>query len=91
MRKEAASIKQDVSSELKKITQLKLNKEEVLELTEKGITVKNPTKLTLLAAALYDKAAKGDLPALKEIFSRLAPEFNEGEGVVLIDDIKNNS
>ncbi len=81
----------DISSELKKITDLKLSEEEKNTLKNIGISLKNPTKLTLLAAALYEKAAKGDLSALKEVFSRLDPEFCEGGGVVLIDDIKNNS
>lgn len=81
----------DISSELKRITDLKLSDEEKNSLTEKGISLKNPTKLTLLAAALYEKAAKGDLSALKELFSRLDNEFCDTVGVVLIDDIKNNS
>lgn len=81
----------DISSELKKIIDLKLNDEEKNSLSDKGICLKNPTKLTLLAAALYEKAAKGDLSALKELFSRLDPEYCDTVGVVLIDDIKNSS
>ena len=81
----------DISSELKRITDLKLSEEEKNALFDKGISLKNPTKLTLLAAALYEKAAKGDLSALKEILSRLNPEGDEKGEVVLIDDIKNSS
>lgn len=47
--------------------------------------------MTLLAAALYEKAAKGDLSAIKEIFTRTSDEKGEISGVVLIDDIKNSS
>ena len=81
----------DIRTELKRITKLKLSEEEKSALIEKGINLKNPTKLTLLAAALFEKGAKGDLAALKEIFARLEPETNMQSGVVLIDDIKNSS
>ena len=81
----------DISSELKRITDLKLSEEELSSLSDKGISLKNPTKLTLLAAALYEKAAKGDLSAIKEMFSRLENECCDSVGVVLIDDIKDNS
>lgn len=81
----------DISSELKRITNLKLSEEEKKSLSDKGISLKNPTKLTLLAAALYEKAAKGDLSAIKELFSRLENEYCDTVGVVLIDDIKDNS
>ncbi len=87
---EAASIKKGIEAELKKITALALSKEEKQQLEDKGITLKKPTKLTLLAAALFEKGAKGDLAALKEIFVRLEPETNMQSGVVLIDDIKNS-
>ncbi|MBO5852319.1 MAG: hypothetical protein J6Q74_00720 [Clostridia bacterium] len=81
----------DIGTELKKITSLKLTEEEKTLLKDKGITFKNPTKMTLLAAALFEKAAKGDLSALKEIFLRLDGGSSGGGGVVLIDDIKNST
>ena len=81
----------DISSELKRITDLKLSGEEQNALADMGINLKNPTKLTLLAAALYEKASKGDLSALKEVFSRLNPDGGEKGEVVLIDDIKNST
>ena len=81
----------DIRTELKRITKLKLSEEEKSALIEKGINLKNPTKLTLLAAALYEKAAKGDLSALKELISRLDDDFCDSVGVVLIDDIKDSS
>lgn len=80
-----------IENELKKITSLKLSESEKTFLADKGIALKNPTKLTLLAAALFEKAAKGDLAALKEIFLRLEPENKDISGVVLIDDFKNST
>ena len=80
-----------LDTELKKILSLKLDTTEKEELSSKGYLVKNPSKMTLLAVALYEKAAKGDLSALKEIFSRLGGENRESGGVVLIDDIKNST
>ena len=89
LRKEAAGIK-SVETELKKILSLKLSEDEKQFLIDKGISVKKPTKMTLLAAALFEKGVKGDMSALKEIFSRLDPETKGGGGVVLIDYIKNS-
>lgn len=86
----AASIKKGIDTELKKITALALSEEERQQLVDKGIALKKPTKLTLLAAALFEKGAKGDLAALKEIFARLEGETTIQNGVVLIDDIKNS-
>ena len=80
-----------LENELKKILSLKLDITEKNELESRGFSLKNPTKQTLLAAALFDKAAKGDLSAIKEVFARVSGEGSAECGVVLIDDIKNNS
>ena len=90
VRKEAAGIK-TLDTELKKILSLKLDENEAAELRGRGFNIKSPSKMTLLAAALYEKAAKGDLSAIKEIFTRTSDEKGEISGVVLIDDIKNSS
>ena len=90
MRREAAGIK-TLEHELKKLLSLKLDTSEKNDLESRGFRLKNPTKLTLLAAALVEKGAKGDLSAIKEIFARLEGEGKEEGGVVLIDDIKNSS
>lgn len=64
--------------------------EEADELKALGIKVRRPTKLTVVLAALYKKAAGGDLSAIKELLLRLGPDDAEGgKGVVFIDDIKN--
>lgn len=80
-----------LDTELKKILSLKLDKEEAEELRARGFNIKSPSKMTLLAAALFEKAEKGDLSAIKEIFSRTGEQRGEAGGVVLIDDIKNSS
>ena len=90
MRREAAGIK-TLDRELKKLLSLKLDNTEKTDLASRGFHLKNPTKMTLLAAALVEKGAKGDLSAIKEIATRLSGEVGEKSGVVLIDDIKNSS
>jgi hypothetical protein len=77
--------------ELSKLLKLKANDEERSRLDQMGVKVKNPTKMTLLAAALFEKAAKGDLSALKEIMLRCDTKGNAGGGVVLIDDIEDKT
>ncbi len=75
-----------LEDELLKLLKQKATKEEKEQLESRGITFKNPTKLTLLAAALYFKAAGGDLSAMKEIFAHTGGGAAEG-GVVIIDDL----
>ena len=43
--------------------------------------------MTVLAAAIYKKAAAGDLSSLKEIISTLGEEEGGRERVILLDDI----
>jgi hypothetical protein len=78
-----------IEAELERLLSLKATDEERAILTEKGIAVKNPTKLTLIAAALYGKAVGGDLSAIKEIFSRMGEGSAEKGGVIFIDDVRN--
>ncbi len=77
--------------ELSALLRLKATDEEKLRLEQSGVKLKNPTKMTLLAAALYEKAAKGDLSALKEIVLRVEPIRAETGGVVFIDDIRDKT
>lgn len=81
--------KQSLDKELEKLLCLKATEEDISELKSKGIIHKNPTKMTLLAAALYEKALKGDLSAIREIFSRISPSGEQRGGVIFIDDIRN--
>ncbi len=73
------------------LLKLKATEEEKLRLEQCGVKVKNPTKMTLLALALYEKAVKGDLSALKEITARTVPTEAPREGVILIDDIRDKA
>lgn len=84
-------VKSSFEKELSVLLRLKATEEERERLEQSGVTVKNPTKMTLLAAALYEKAAKGDLSALKEIVSRVEPVRTENGGVVFIDDIRDKT
>ena len=79
--------KKGIGRELSKILELRATDDEIERLVQLGIKVKKPTKLTLVAAALYEKAQKGDLSAIKEIFTRTEPETAAEGGVILIDDI----
>lgn len=75
--------------ELKQLLSLKATAEDAEKLRLMGLSVKKPTKMTLIAAALYEKAQKGDLSAIKEILGRIDPEARDIGGVILIDDIGN--
>lgn len=77
-----------LDSELSELLSLKVTNEEAADLQSRGFSVKRPTKMTLLAAALIEKGMKGDLSAMKEIASRLSGE-EKGGGVIFIDDIRN--
>ena len=56
-------------------------------LKDLSISLKKPTRMTVLAAAIYKKAASGDLSSLKEIISTLGEEKSGTERVILLDDI----
>ena len=77
-----------LGEELNRLLSLKTTKEEREELSLLGITGKDSTKLTVVAAALYQKAVGGDLSAIKELIGRLGSGETEQEsGVVIIDDM----
>ena len=80
--------KRGIEEELKSLLKLKATQKEKEQLINNGINLKSPTKLTVLAATLYTKAAGGDLSALKEIFARLGESIGDNGGVVIIDDLK---
>ena len=81
--------------DLKKIMESLLKKNasenERAFLTELGFTIKNPTRQTVVMAALYKKAAAGDLSAIKELRAITGDSsLDICRGVVtIIDDIKN--
>ena len=76
-----------IEEELKSLLKLKATEKEKEQLLNSGINLKSPTKLPVLAAALYQKAAGGDLSALREVFARLGENVGDSGGVVIIDDL----
>lgn len=79
--------KKDFEKEIKKLLSKKASEEEKASLYEMGFEIKKPTRLTVLAAAVYKKAASGDLSSIKEILSFYKEETGFGAGVILLDDI----
>ena len=79
--------KKDFEKEMKTLLSKKASEEEKSMLYDMGFEVKNPTRLTVLAAAIYKKASSGDLSSLKEILSLYKEQGNFTGGVVLLDDI----
>lgn len=73
--------------EMKTLLSKKASEEEKSALYEMGFEIKNPTRLTVLAAAIYKKASSGDLSSLKEILSLYKEQGEFTGGVVLLDDI----
>lgn len=70
----------------------KASDDEKVALKELGFNIKSPTKQTVIMAALYKKAAGGDLSAIKELRSIVSDGATDNlySGVVMIvDDIKN--
>lgn len=60
-------------------------------LRELGFNMKKPNKYTVIAAALYKKAAAGDLSAIKELRSLIGEaggDMPELSAVRIIDDIR---
>ncbi len=74
--------------EIRQLLSVAATSDEKESLSELGIKMKSPTKLTVVLAALYKKAAAGDLSAIKELLGKLDPEEAYEKEVVLIDDIK---
>lgn len=80
--------KKQLKDELTGLLGLKASGEEVEKLSEMEIHIKNPTRMTVIAASLYKKAASGELSAIKELFSiiGIGSAASQG-GVTLVDDI----
>lgn len=78
--------KKELKEELETLLRTKASKEEVEKLREMEINIKNPTRMTVVAASLYKKAAVGELSAVKELLSIIGIGSSVG-GVTLVDDI----
>ena len=77
---------------LKDILKSRVSETEAQMLSDAGFEIKNPTKSAVIMAALYKKAASGDLSAIKELRSIVSNGATDNlySGVVMIvDDIKN--
>ena len=74
-------------SELQRLLSSPASSEEKENLEKLSINLKNPTRMTVLAAALYKKAISGDLSSLKEILSVSDENGSLNERVILLDDI----
>lgn len=64
--------------------------EEKRLLSDMGFKIKKPNKYTVIAAALYKKAASGDLSAIKELRALVSDATGVPSGcqvVKIIDDI----
>lgn len=83
-----------LKSIVEKLLTQKASEKEIDELVNLGFNIKNPTKQTVIMAALYKKAANGDLSAIKELRSIVSDGATDNlySGVVMIvDDIKNKN
>ncbi len=78
---------------MKSLLNGKLSEAEVDTLKDEGFYLKNPTRKTAVAIALYKKAVSGDLSAIKELRSIVSEKNEEsrsgGKAVMIIDDIGN--
>lgn len=78
--------KKELSEELLTLLSQRASREEEERLIEMEIKVKNPTRMTVVAANLYKKASSGELSAIKELLSVIGAGVSGG-GVTLVDDI----
>lgn len=79
-----------LSSAVRSLLSEKLPDDVCESLKEEGFNLKNPTRKTALAIALYKKAVGGDLSAIKELRSALSEEtLTSGRTVTIIDDTGN--
>ena len=83
--------RKDLKKIMESLLKQKASEKERVFLTELGFTIKNPTRQTVVMAALYKKAAAGDLSAIKELRAITGDSsLDICRGVVtIIDDIKN--
>lgn len=79
--------KKELKSELSRLLSQKASEEEKERLHDMEIDVKNPTRMTVIAASLYKKAAAGELTAIKELLSIIGVTESASGGVTLVDDI----
>ena len=81
---------ENIKSEMQKLLSQSLPQEEKALLREGGFKFTKPTRASCILAALYKKAAGGDMSAIKEILNLISDEAaKNGEGeVTIIDDVR---
>ena len=79
--------KKQPRDELLRLLSLRASTEEVANLEKMEINLKKPTRMTVIAAAIYKKAASGELSAIKELLSIIGAADGLSGGVTLVDDI----
>lgn len=79
--------KSGFAAQAEKLLRQGASAEEKQRLESAGFNIKRPTRMTMVAFAIYEKAVKGDLSAIKELLSHTG-EGAQGGGIVFIDDIK---
>ena len=83
--------KQEFSKILKKLLSSPVTAEEQEQLKAAGFNLKSPTKQAVIVAALYKKAAAGDLSAIKELramWGETSEQSSTGTAVVIIDNLR---
>ena len=76
---------------LKDILKSRVSKTEAQMLIDAGFEIKNPTKSAVIMAALYKKAAAGDLSAIKELRLILGEQEEAlNTAVVIVDNIRSD-
>ena len=86
--------KQEFSKILKKLLCSPVTAEEQEQLKAAGFNLKSPTKQAVIVAALYKKAAAGDLSSIKELRSmwgETSEQSSTGTAVVIIDNLKGDN
>lgn len=88
------SRQKEFSKILKSILKSGVSESEAQMLADAGFEIKKPTKSAVIMAALYKKAAAGDLSAIKELRLILGEEQqNEAlnTAVVIVDNIRSDN
>lgn len=79
-----------LSCALKNVLRERMSEAEIESFRQEGFELKDPSRRTAVAIAVYKKAASGDLSAVKELRAMLAGSAQEtfkGTAVRIIDDI----
>ncbi len=77
--------REQLSDEVCRLLKSAASTEEKKRLCEMELNIKKPTRMTVIAATLYSKAASGELSAIKELLSFIGG--GDTGGVTLVDDI----